>query len=160
MRMRTLAYYATSLVALAALVLALVALASEPKSSTHVSFAPLSGIYTDARNDVPHYFVSVNVREDRDVQGSMDFEYQDGQTSVVFTFRGVEVPTKSRATSGALTLTTTSTNGSGRAAQSAGSIPATLSVLYGAKSLVFGECTNYLRLAASLAACTFSRSFS
>ena len=158
MRVKTLGQVATALVAIAALVLSIVALTSDSSPLANRSRLAPSGIYVDGRDDVPHYFVAISSTEDNNVRGSMNFFYQDGQTSVVFTFAGFYVPTRTGGSSGVLTLTTTVAKDEGSTTQSAGSIPTTLSVLYGTTHIALGECTNYLHFASTLAACSFSRS--
>jgi beta-lactam-binding protein with PASTA domain len=95
-----------------------------------------SGIYLDGGSGTPHYYVSLTTEPDGTITGSLSYLYQDGQTAAVFTFSGP-------ANSGTATLT-----------PSSGGSP--ISLTYSAKKMQFGECTQYLRFAQSLAQCTFT----
>jgi hypothetical protein len=97
-----------------------------------------SGIYLDGEAGTPHYYVALTSDAGGMISGSLSYLYQDGQTSAVFTFSG-------RANARTATVTP-STGGS------------PLSVTYSAKTMQFGECTQYLKLAQSLAQCTFTYS--
>ena len=74
----------TALIATAALVLSIIAVARTPVASP-TSLGPLAGIYVSGSLDQPHYFVTLHEQGDQ-VHGALGFVYQDGQTSVVFTF--------------------------------------------------------------------------
>jgi hypothetical protein len=95
-----------------------------------------SGIYLDGGSGTPHYYVSLKVEPDGTLSGALSYLYQDGQTSPVFSFSG---PTNS----GTATLT-----------RSTGGSP--ISLTYSANQMQFGECTQYLKFATSLAQCTFT----
>lgn len=106
-------------------------------SSPVVSELP-SGVYLDGAAGTPHYYVSLTSEADGTISGSLSFPYQDGQTSAVFSFSG-------HANSGTATVTPSTGNGP-------------ISVTYSAKAMQFGECTQYLKFAQSLAQCTFTYS--
>jgi hypothetical protein len=97
-----------------------------------------SGIYLDGGSGTPHYYVALTSQPNGSISGAISFLYQDGQTSPVFSFSG---PTNS----GTATLT-----------PSTGGNP--ISLTYSANQMQFGECTQYLKFATSLAQCTFTLS--
>jgi hypothetical protein len=112
-------------------------------SDTPTSVSPVvselpSGIYIDGGSGTPHYYVTLTSQADGTISGSVSFLSQDGQTSAVFSFSG-------STNSGTATLT-----------RSTGGGP--VSVTYSAKTMQFGECTQYLKLAQSLSQCTFTYS--
>jgi len=109
--------------------------------SSVVSELP-SGIYLDGGSGTPHYYVSLTTRSDGAISGSLSYLYQDGQTSAVFSFSG-------SANFGTATLTRSA---------GGGPISGPISVTYSAKQVQFGECTQYLKFAESLAQCTFTYS--
>ena len=85
----------------------------------------------------------------------MNFLFQDGQTSVVFTFNGWIASLDSHSTSGTLTLSAAGVKNSSVATQTSLATPSTISVVFGARQLDFGECSMYLTVS-SLSACTFT----
>ena len=87
------------------------------------------------------------------MRGALDYVFQDGQTAVVFTFRGTSQALRANATSGVLTIEPVITPANTSLIQHT-PLPA-LAVTYGPGQLEFGECSSYLRVP-SLAACTFS----
>jgi hypothetical protein len=97
-----------------------------------------SGIYLDGGSGTPHYYVSLTTQSDGTISGSLSYLYQDGQTSAVFSFSG-------STNSGTATLTPSTAGGP-------------ISVTYSAKQMQFGECTQYLKFAQSMAQCTFTYS--
>ena len=92
------------LTGVAGLVLSVVAIARDSKTTTTAISGPVSGVYADGPTSVPHYFVTFLNRGDGEVRGAMNFFFQDGQTSVVFTFNGWIASLGSHSTSGTLTL--------------------------------------------------------
>lgn len=111
-----------------------------------------TGIYVDGSQGTPHYFISLVNGTAGQLTGSVDFLYQDGQTSVVFTFDGT-------ANNGTATLHPTAVpQGAGSASQAPASVPSAILATLGQDSLSLGECTSYLRFTRSLAECTFSYS--
>jgi len=119
-------------------------------TTTVVSTLPLlSGIYVDGTQGTPHYFISLTTRGDGTVTGSIDFLYQDGQTSVVITFTGT-------TQSGTATLSPTSVPQTGSAAENPDDVPSAISATYTQDSIGLGECTSYLHFAESVAQCSFS----
>jgi surface antigen len=82
--------------------------------------------------------VSLTTQSDGTISGSLSYLYQDGQTSAVFSFSG-------STNSGTATLTPSTAGGP-------------ISVTYSAKQMQFGECTQYLKFAQSMAQCTFTYS--
>ncbi|MCK4177898.1 hypothetical protein [Aciditerrimonas ferrireducens] len=115
-----------------------------------------TGVYVDGGVGTPHYFVVLNTSTASSIGGSVDFVYQDGQTSVVFTFRGTVGDDGTVATLTPLAVP----QHSGSASQPPGSIPSALSATLAHGSISLGECTSYLHFAPSEAACTFSASSS
>jgi hypothetical protein len=107
------------------------------------------GIYVDGGEGTPHYFISLKNGTGGGISGSVAFLYQDGQTSVVFTFDGT-------VQSGVATLHPISIpqNG-GSASQNPATVPSVLSATLGSKSIALGECTSYLHFTESLAQCQF-----
>jgi len=110
---------------------------STTAASPVVSELP-SGIYLDGGSGTPHYYVSLTTQSDGTISGSLSYLYQDGQTSAVFSFSG-------SANSGTAALTPSSGGGP-------------ISLTYSAKQMQFGECTQYLKFAQSMAQCTFTYS--
>ncbi len=110
-----------------------------------------SGTYVNGSPGTPHYFLVVSSSPGGDLTGSVDFLYQDGQTSVVFTFQG-------SGQNGAATLRPTTVPQNGSASQNPSTVPAVISATYGQGSVDLGECTSYLHFVQSMAQCTFTRS--
>jgi hypothetical protein len=116
------------------------------------------GIFTDGSEGRPYYFISLFGSGDsvggstpRPVEGSLDFLYQDGQSSVVFTFDGTWSGTN-------LTMHPTSFPKAGSAVIRTGSVPqtiqaTTISDLLGVIRLP--NCSSYLRLATTTQQCEF-----
>lgn len=115
-----------------------------------------TGIYVDGGQGTPHYILALNNGSNGKVSGSVDFLYQDGQTSVVFTFVGT--------LSGAGTLATLTPisvpQNNGSASQTPGSIPSQISATLSQGYINLGECTGYLHFVQSEAACGFTFSSS
>lgn len=124
---------------------------SSPSAVAGKPAPPRSGIYVDGGDGTPHYYMVVAVSRSGQVSGSVQFAYQDGQTSVVFTFSG-------RASDGVATLTPVSIPQVGSASEAPSAVPSTISMTYGADDLQLGECVAYLHFAESVASCTFSYS--
>lgn len=146
----------TALVALVAIVVSSIALAQRQSSAPGEAGPPASGVYLNGASDRPHfYLVLTNLGEGR-VRGSVDFRYQDGQTTLVFTFGGTTEALRAGATSGALTLTPEKIP-SESSSQLVTPLPSALSATYDAGEVELGECDAYLEVA-DLAACQFSLS--
>lgn len=105
----------------------------------------------DGVSYIPHYFLTVSGSSDGTFTGSVDFLYQDGQTSVVFTFDGT-------GQNGAATLRPTSIPQVGEASQNPATVPAVISATYENGSVTLGECNSYLSSVQSLSQCTFTKS--
>jgi hypothetical protein len=138
-------------------VTSIVSLSKNPSSektvlSTHGSSLNIvSGIYSYRPLDQPHYYVIVDHVTTHGLSGSMNFRYQDGQSTVIFTFTGVGVGSDA-------VLTTTSYPETGAEISSPGErtkVPRTVSVTLGDHSIEFGECLSYLKFTMSYAQCTF-----
>jgi hypothetical protein len=133
----------------------LVTLSVAPPPTTAPSTAPVAplipnGIYTGGSPGTPHYFVSLTNGSSGGIAGSVNFLYQDGQTSVVFTFDGT-------VQAGVATLHPTAVpQGGGSASQAPATIPSSLSATLNRNSVSLGECTSYLHFAQSLAQCNFT----
>jgi len=82
------------------------ALATRSVAPTSLAVGPVSGVYVNGHSGVPHYYVTLENRGNGVVRGSMDYLYQDGQTSVIFTFNGWSEKFGSHGTTGSLTLST------------------------------------------------------
>ncbi|MGO9559793.1 MAG: hypothetical protein ACLPYW_11990 [Acidimicrobiales bacterium] len=133
----------------------------EPTSTTSVgttttsppatTAAPRSGTYSNGGQGTPHYFVSLTAEANGKLSGSVQFLYQDGQTSVVFTFSGTWQ-------SGVATLTPETVPQDGSASQNPSTVPSAISMPYGQTGLELGECTGYLHFAESESQCQFSYS--
>jgi len=143
----------TAFLAIAAVVLSSVAIAQRPVV-TPPSDRSLSGVYADGAADRPHYVVVLTDADQGRIRGAMDYEYQDGQTTVVFTFRGTSQARHAGAASGVLTLEPVVTIAHSSAQLSRPPPPA-FAVTYGHGTLQFGECAAYLRVT-TLAGCAFS----
>jgi hypothetical protein len=142
----------------ASLALSIVALSRvETKPATTSRGPALRGVYRDGPADEPNYYVSVVDLGRGNVSGSMNFEYQDGQTSVVFTFHGVEQPLGDSSARGVLTLTPGLIPQVGSASQKPSSVPSAISASYSSATISFGECPDYLHFANTLADCDFVR---
>lgn len=87
----------------------------------------------------------------------MNYLYQDGQTSVVFTFTGLNQGIGGSSERGILTLTPELVPRDGSASQKPSTLPSAISATYDSSRISFGECTNYLHFANTLAECTFVR---
>jgi hypothetical protein len=142
----------TALIATAALVLSIIAVARTPVASP-TSLGPLAGIYVSGSLDQPHYFVTLHEQGDQ-VHGALGFVYQDGQTSVVFTFTGTGAPLGKYPERGVMVVATTPVTGTTPNVLSS-KIPSSISVFYDSTSLAFGECADYLDVP-SLARCVFN----
>jgi len=123
-----------------------------PSTSAPISSTLPNGTYregTSTQTTFPGYFISLLTRTDGTVTGSVDFSYEDGQTSVVFTFTGT-------GQDGVLTLMPNSVPQNGSAAQNPNSVPSAIAATYGGGSINLGECTQYLHFAMSNADCLFT----
>ena len=110
----------------------------------------LTGVYTNGASGTPHYYISLREGGKGKVRGTVNYEFQDGQTQAVLTFSG-------KAQDGVANVKPKLvTQASGAASES--STPSDISMTYGQSGITLGECTSYLHLATSESACTFSRS--
>ena len=110
-----------------------------------------NGIYVNGEQGTPHYFISLASSGDN-LSGSVDFLYQDGQTSVVFTFSGTLQ--NAVATLHPIDIP----QNSGSASQEASSVPSAISATVGENSIALGECPAYLHFVQSMAQCQFTYS--
>ena len=131
-------------------------MATAPSSATSTTTYPgtppvANGIYVAGSPGTPHYFISLT-NGSGGITGSVEFLYQDGQTSVVFTFDGT-------VQNGMATLNPTGVpqNG-GSASQDPATVPSAISATLGQGSISLGECTSYLHFTKSLAQCDFTYS--
>ena len=138
-------------IALGALSVSIVALVSRATSYDQ----PRSGLYVNGPTDEPHYVLALDAHGQGRVSGSLDYVYQDGQTSVVFTFKGTSATSNSSPLVGLMTLQPILVPASDSTSSPAP--PSALSAVYGAKGLSLGECSAYLQVT-SLAQCQFSYS--
>jgi hypothetical protein len=145
----------TALVAVVAVILSSVALANR-SSSRSFTRTPASGVYLNAASDRPHFFIALTNLGGGRVRGAVDFQYQDGQTSSVFTFRGTSQSLRSGAATGVLTLTPERVP-SDTSAQLLSPPPSAVSATYGANQITLGECASYLAVT-SLSRCLFALS--
>jgi len=100
---------------------------------------------------MPHYYVVINRAGGHTFSGSMNFRYQDGQSTIVFTFVGVGVGNNAVLTAKPQQqVGSASSTSSGRT-----KIPSNISVALGGTTIEFGECLSYLKFATSYAQCTF-----
>jgi len=113
----------------------------------NTSRAPQNGTYSDGTE--VNYFVSLTSQASGTLDGSVQFAYQDGQTSVVFTFTGTWQD-------GIATLTPGSIPQTGSASQDPATVPSTISMQYAQSSLDLGECTAYLHFVESESQCQFT----
>lgn len=147
-----------TLVIAASLALSIVALSDvESNRATTSPHLALQGVYREGKPDEPNYYVSIIDHGRGNVTGSMNFEYQDGQTSVVFTFNGVDQPVGVSSTREVLTLTPTLIPQGGAASQVPSSVPSAISASYSSSTISFGECSEYLHFASTLDDCKFVR---
>jgi len=142
--------------AMAVLIATSLSACTSASSPTSNPGAPSSGIYTDAPAGQPHYFVALTNDGDGSVHGAMDYVYEDGQTSTVFTLQGTEVPLHQGSRAGVLTLLPTRIPQNGSASQAPKSVPAAISVTFDGRYLNFGECCSYLHFISVMTACQFS----
>lgn len=124
-------------------------------SASAISSLIPSGTYVDSiagtsPTDSPHYFVLLTTGPNDSVAGTVNFEYQDGRTSVVFAFSGGLQGTS------ALTLRPTSVpqNG-GSADEPPGAVPSMVSALIGSGSIRLEDCTSYLHFTRTVSDCSF-----
>jgi cytoskeletal protein RodZ len=108
-----------------------------------------SGTYANGGVGTPHYYVTITGNPSGVVTGSVSYLYQDGQSSVVFTFDGT-------SENGTATLRPVSVPQGGSASQDPSTVPSRFSATYGQREMNLGECTQYLHFARSLAECGFS----
>lgn len=145
----------TAVLAVAAIVLSSIALARGPSSST-IPGPPASGIYVSGSADRPHFYLVLTNLGDGLVRGSVDFQYQDGQTSLGFSFRGTSQILRPGSSTGALTLTPVTVP-----VRTSSELfvppPKGFSATFGPGEVDLGECSTYL-LVTSEGACQFSLS--
>jgi hypothetical protein len=128
-----------------------------PNSSTSTTAVPVvnpltNGVYVNGTQSVPHYYLSLSSVAAGALTGTVGFVYQDGQSSVVFTFDG-------SSHNGVATLRPTSIpQGAGSASQDPSTVPSAISATYDQGAVNLGECTSYLHFAQSLAQCSFTYS--
>ena len=143
-------------VAIASIVIAVIALVEAAGPGPTSVSSPATGVYIDGPPGQPHYLVAVTSLKAGSLQGAMDYVYQDGQTSVVFTFRGSSQQLRPGSSVEVITMVPTLVPNDGSASQQHSSVPSAISVIYEPGFLNFGECGNYLHFVPSLAACQFS----
>jgi hypothetical protein len=141
---------------IAAVALVLASLALTRGSSSVKSVAPRSGIYLDGPSDQPHFFVVVTRLRGGRVRGAVDFQFQNGQTSLVFTFGGFSQATSEGSATGVLTLIP-ERNANDTSDQLLEPPPSAVSATFGARGLELGECASYLHVS-SLSRCQFTLS--
>jgi hypothetical protein len=152
---KTVAFVAVALVAIVAIVLSSIALSRD--GSTRAAFtAPASGIYLNGPSDRPHFLVVVTNRGGGRVRGALDFQFQDGQTTLVFTFRGYSQSTTTSSTSGVLTLIP-ERNSNDTSSELSEPPPSAIAATFGARQMELGECDSYLHVT-SMSACQFTLS--
>jgi hypothetical protein len=149
-RVTYLSLFAT-VVAAGAIALSIVALSNQVSSAPN---GPRSGVYLNGPVGQPHYAVSLTTQSNGTLRGALDYVYQDGQTSVIFTFKGFAQAADASPLVGLATVEPVVIPQSGSAVVS-GTPPSAISVTYGSKGLSFGECSSYLQVS-SLAQCQFS----
>jgi hypothetical protein len=125
-----------------------------PPSSSATTIAssgplPMSGTYSDGPQGTPHYFVVMTTAAAGTLSGSLQFLYQDGQTSAVFTFSGTWQ-------SGTATLDPQSIPQNGSASQNPSTVPSAISITYDQTGLQLGECLQYMHFANSMSDCSFA----
>jgi hypothetical protein len=125
---------------------------SGPLTPTAPSYP--AGIYVDGQLDEPHYFVVFNSEAQGMLGGAVDYEYQDGQTAVAFTFNGT-------MNGSVLTLypTNVQTQPAGEF-QITAAVPSVISATGDHGGFTLGQCGQYLPAAQSMADCDFTLSSS
>jgi hypothetical protein len=113
-----------------------------------------SGVYDSGVAGTPHYFMVLTNGSAGGLTGSVDFAYQDGQTSVIFTFEGTV-----QGAEATLTPVSVPQNGGG-AQQDASTIPSAMPLTLGGPfpggyAVALGECASYLRFIQSMGQCNF-----
>jgi hypothetical protein len=146
----------TAVLAVAAIVLSSIALARGPSSSSTTSGLPASGIYVNGSADRPHFFLVLTNLGAGLVRGSVDFQYQDGQTSLGFSFRGTSQLLRSGSSTGALTMTPV-TVPVRTSSELFAPPPKGFSATFGPGDVDLGECGTFLHVT-SEGACQFSLS--
>ena len=144
----------TALVAIAALVLSLVALARATPSTSPARPGPLSGLYANGALDQPHYYVTLHESDDGKVSGALGFVFQDGQSSVAFTFKGTTTPLGQRDVTGMMVVATTIVKEMTTSLLTS-KVPSSISMPYDSTSFEIGECETFLDVS-SLAGCHFN----
>jgi len=123
---------------------------SPPTTTTPISSVFTPGTYTDGSPGSAYYFLLINNSSNGDLAGSLNFLYQDGQTSVVFTFVGT-------VNGSVATLDPTSIpQNNGSASQSPGSVPSVISATATANTILLGECNGFMHFAGPASACIFN----
>jgi hypothetical protein len=110
----------------------------------------LTGVYANGASGTPHYYISLREGGKGKVRGTVNYQFQDGQTQAVLTFTGKAQDGVANVKPKLVTQT------SGAASET--STPSDIAMTYDQSGITLGECTSYLHLATSEAACTFTRS--
>jgi hypothetical protein len=126
---------------------------SAPSATVAPVMNPIpSGTYvSSSAAGYPHYYLVATSSATGNITGSVNFVYQDGQTSVVFTFEGI-------SQNGSALLHPTLIPQTGEAAQSPSTVPGAISATYGQGAVQLGECPSYLHNVQSMTQCTFDLS--
>jgi hypothetical protein len=112
----------------------------------------LTGVYNSGTTGSPHYYITLREGGKGKVRGTVNYEFQDGQTQAVLTFTG-------KAQDGVANVKPKLvTQSSGAASES--STPSDIALTYDQNGITLGECTSYLHLATAESDCSFTRSSS
>jgi hypothetical protein len=146
----------TAMAAIVAIVLSSITLSERQSTSSTTSRMPASGAYLNGSSDRPHFDLVLSELGGGRLRGAVDFSYQDGQTSLVFTFQGTSQALRTGATTGFLTLTPLRVP-SDTSSELLSPPPSAISATYGAGQVNLGECDTYL-VVTTLSNCRFSLS--
>lgn len=152
-------------VSLAAIILSAIAITdkSPVDSSTlggSLSGVPASGLFQNGKTDEPHYFVSLSSDGSGNVDGSMNFIYQDGRIATVFTFRGTAEPFYPGSSLGFAEVRADIVSKSEGTSLLTSSVPGVISFTYSKDKLSFNWCNLYLSGVANQGDCAFKESTS
>jgi hypothetical protein len=109
-----------------------------------------NGVYSDGPIGYPHYFVIIDNVGNGTITGTVNFLYEDGQTSVVFSFNATPIE-------GYLNIKVNKIPQIGSASENPSNVPTVISATYSSNYIDLGECLTYLHFASSNSDCQFHK---
>jgi PASTA domain len=123
---------------------------TDPSSLLPASLFP-TGVFVNGTVGTPQYFITLVAKGGYQFSGSVNFLYQDGQTSVVFTFDGTGF-------GGAATIRPTADPGAGSDLQTSGTLPASITASYAKDAIGWIDlhsCNAFLHFINAATQCNF-----